>query len=312
MSLTAEALAIRAGRLTGTTSAGALGVSPYDTPLWAYQVVTGLAEFEPNEAMQWGLLLQPAIASHFAAKHRVEVRECETEPHAEHAFLAASGDYAIPSLGELLEIKTASARQRVEWGEPGTDEIPYHYLVQVAIQLAVYQVPAAHVAVLFGGQEYEEYYVRRDLDLERDVLTRLERFYLDHIVPRVAPPASCPADFLEYLKHRYPRDDGSTIEAVPAIEHALCQLLEARVVKAEAADLEADAKGQIQAFMGEARRLESSGGYVLWSTTKDRVDVDWQAVAWAAGATRELIAEHTTIRPGTRQFRPYLKETPNE
>jgi putative phage-type endonuclease len=309
MRLSEDALAVRAGRLTGTTGAAAVGVSPHDTRLWAYQLVTGLAEVEMNEAMEWGLLLQPPVASKFASKHHVRVEACETRPHPDLAFLAASGDYTILDTGELLEIKTASARQRGEWGEPGTDEVPYHYLVQVAIQLAVYRAPAAHVAVLFGGQEYQEYYVRRDEDLEGSLVERLERFYLDHIVPRIPPDPVDPEDFLVYLENRYPRDDCSTVTATPAIERVVSELVEARKVRAQAAEIEKEARGQIEAFMGAARRLDTSRGHILWSTTKDRSEVDWQAVAWAAGASRELISEHTTIRPGARQFRPYLKES---
>lgn len=309
--LSPEALAVRAGRITGTTAAAVLGVSPYDTPLAAYQLITGLATVEPNEAMEWGLLLQPVVAARFAESHRTALEACETRPHPSLPFLAASGDYQVLATGELVEVKTASERQRTEWGEPGTDEIPYHYLVQVAVQLAVYEAPAAHVAVLFGGQEYEEYFVRRDEGLELFVVERLERFYLDHLVPRVAPAATSAEDMLDYLKNRYPRDDGSTLEATPDVERSIANLVTARSVKAEAAELERAARAEIEAFMGPARRLESASGHILWSTTKDRRDVDWQAVAWAAGCSRELIDAHTTIRPGARQFRPYLKETPH-
>lgn len=309
--LSAEAQEIRAGRITGTTAAGVLGVSPYMTPLAAYQQIMGLATVEPNEAMEWGLELEPVIARRFAHRFGHEIERCLTRRHPELDWLAASGDYALAGINEGLEIKTASVRMRGEWGDPGTDAVPYQYVVQCAVQMAVYGFEGVHVAVLFGGQELVAYFIRRDAELLTEIIERLGGWHRRHVVAGVPPEPTCPSDMLDYLANRYPKSNTDIVEASPEIEDAMREYREASAVEKEAQEIKQSARARMEAFMGEAGELRGAIGKVYWRTPKPSVDVDWRAIVEQALVAPELINAYTTMKAGRRAFRPYLKEAEN-
>jgi len=60
----------------------------------------------------------------------------------------------------IVEIKCARVGQG--WGEPGTDEIPLHYLAQVHHYLVLAEVPVCDVVVLIGGSDFRIYTVEAD------------------------------------------------------------------------------------------------------------------------------------------------------
>ena len=68
---------------------------------------------------------------------------------------------------------------------------------------------------------------------------------------------------------------------------------------------EKEVRAALEECIGGASGLDGGAtGRVTWKAGAPRHTTDWEAVAWAAGATDALIAQHTTTKPGPRIFRP--------
>lgn len=178
-------------RKTGIGSSDAsavLGLSPWSTALSVYLDKTGQAPpKEMSQAMRWGLALEPAIAE----AYRQETGRLATAP-AKALARHPKRDWQIASIDReaddrIVELKTAGARQADEWGEPGTDEVPEYYLVQVQHQMAVTGHLLADIAVLIGGQDFRVYHLERSEPII-DRLTEIEAAFWDRVQRRDPPP----------------------------------------------------------------------------------------------------------------------------
>ena len=180
----------------GSDVAGILGISPWATPLdvWRQKVLGDQAD--ESEPMRWGSLLEPIIRR----EAELRIGESVTEGH-----LVVADDWRFGNIDGLvgadaiLECKTA--RDSSEWGQEGTDEIPDHYLTQVAWYLSVTARSLAHVAVLIGGSDFRLYRVGRDLRLEGAILERVERFWRDHVRTEVPPAPTSLDDCRKRWRH---------------------------------------------------------------------------------------------------------------
>jgi predicted phage-related endonuclease len=85
----------------------------------------------------------------------------------------------------LIEIKTA--RTSEGWGEPGSDEVPDAYAIQVQHGMAVAGHARCDVAVLIGGSDFRVYTVERDDKLIAH-LTAAEAAFWRRIETLDAPP----------------------------------------------------------------------------------------------------------------------------
>src|SRR5208282_5362615 len=79
----------------------------------------------------------------------------QTQRNPEHPFMLANLDGLLPSERAIAEFKTAvyTKGTKEEWGDEGTDEIPKHYLIQVAHYASVMDADTVHIGVLFGDEK---------------------------------------------------------------------------------------------------------------------------------------------------------------
>ena len=85
-----------------------------------------------------------------------------------------------------LEIKTASSRSG--WGAPGSDNIPPYYLTQCAWYMFLFDCARWDVAVLIGNNDYREYTINRNAELEKSIVAQVDAFIENHLIPGVPPP----------------------------------------------------------------------------------------------------------------------------
>lgn len=181
-------LAQRRGGIGSSDAAALLGISRWSTPYSVYLDKTGqLPDLPPNPAMEWGNRLEEAIATAYAERtgERLEDTTHRVFQHPTHPWMLATPD-RLTEGGRVVEVKTASAWSADEWGEPGTDEVPDVYLVQVNHQLAVLGLEQADVAVLIGGQDFRVYHVARNDRLIRHLIAVEESFW-DRVQTRQPP-----------------------------------------------------------------------------------------------------------------------------
>lgn len=210
----------------GSDAAAVLGMSKWKSPLQVWMEKRGeLVDQPDSEPMLWGRALEPVIRQQYAERTGRVVRLPEGILwHPKHPFMLATVD-GVTDDSRLLEIKTA--RTAESWGEPGTDEIPQAYLIQVQHYLSVTVLPVADVAVLIGGSDFRLYEVESDPELQELIIEGEAGFW--KMVEAGTPPEPTT---LADIKTRFGRistagsveADESCIEAINRLKDIKTQL----------------------------------------------------------------------------------------
>ena len=103
-------------------------------------------------------------------------------------FAANLDGYTSPPPPEDVEIKTTGMSG--EWGEPGTDDVPFRVILQVHHQMLCSGMNTAHIAVLIGrwGLKEEMFRVERNEDIISAIIERGTQFWNDFVLTKTPPP----------------------------------------------------------------------------------------------------------------------------
>lgn len=171
----------------GSSQAAAIcGLSPWSSPLEAFLGYATMDDREPTEIMEIGLAMEPVLAKLYEQRTGEALQK--PEPilwSSEHPFMLASLDFQRASDRRIVETKTS--RTGHGFGEPGTDEVPQHYAIQVQHQMAVAGREDADLAVLVGGAEFRIYHLRRDDSLIAS-LVKIEGDFWELVKAGTPPP----------------------------------------------------------------------------------------------------------------------------
>lgn len=141
----------------------------------------------------------------------------------EHQIFAANLDGYTTSdfefdgervIGENVIVEAKTTGMANEWGEPGTDEVPFRVLLQVHHQMLCTGWNKAIIVVLMGrwGLREELYYVRRNEKIIKAIIERGEQFWNNHVLTKTPPPDAEPGDIRIFKKIvRHPK----TVADVP-------------------------------------------------------------------------------------------------
>ena len=259
----------------GGSDVGAiLGVNPYKTAHDVWLEKTGRelpADLSGNDAVMAGTLFEDAVAKFYEIREGKTVRRWnDTRFHPTMPWLAGNVDRIVQGERRILECKTAGVYAK-GWGEPGTDEVPESYLLQVMHYMAVWGYQHADLAVVIGGQKYAKYSFQFDAELFDSVAEILHDFWFNNVIADVPPS---PQSLIE-IEQFYKRDNGESIAATDDIFTALQRREE---LKATEKDIKAAIDAQdaiIKGFMGENTTLTDRCGTKLatWKTqTANRFD----------------------------------------
>lgn len=281
----------------GSDAAAILGANPWSSAFEIWLDKTGrVKEKEPTRAMEWGLLLEDAIAQRYTDRTGLASwKPDRLYQHSDHPFMVATPDRLVvgdPDLGlqpRLVEIKTAGSYTEAEWGEEGTDQIPRQYLVQVAHNMAVLDVEVADVIVLIGGNDDRIFTVHRDRGFERILIARLWEWWDRFIVRGEEPKPDGSDGAAAWIRQLHPSDKGPRIDATEEAQ----QLGEALAgVKGRIRSLEAEETlltTQLKAIVGDASGMNGNGWRVTWTGGRPKFDTDWKSVAGSLSTELESI-----------------------
>lgn len=313
MSLTQEQLDLRIGGITGTDIAAICGVHPYRSAMDVYCEKLQLVEPKrENAAMRLGTRLENIIAEEYEKETGLHVQKCATQVNHVDKWLRGSPDRVTVEGKKVVELKTAGFRQKDNWGPPGTDVIPVHYLLQCAWYLALLDYPECDVVLLpLGGWTPEEgadrlvhiYPLKRDMVLEQTILAKGQAFWENH-VQKDCPPALDGSDSATaWLKQKYPAEREPLIPATFEAEELFRLYAEAKGrMKSQEEEVSCYAN-RLKNIIGEGAGIVGSGWKLTWTKNKDILKTDWKQVGLEARASQALIDKHTTPVPGARVFR---------
>jgi putative phage-type endonuclease len=264
--------------------------------------------FEGNEYTYWGNALEPVIANRYAEEEGVELVECETLVHPEHNYALATPDRAIVGQPTLVEIKCSGMRRSNDWGEPGSDKVPPHYLIQcqwqmlVASALAPQPIEDVHLAALFSGNRYEVYIIKADPELQSYLLSMAGKFWNQHVVTGEPPPIDGSERSTAWLNEYWEQHDDEIAEAPEEAIVWAEQLKAARNGEDVNKAARREAENHLKDIIGDRAGIVGPWGKATWKKPKPGSKTDWEAVAKESGATQEIINKHTVIKEANRRF----------
>jgi len=256
----------------GTDISAILGQNPWKSRFDVYLKCIGkLPEVVQNERMEWGLILETPISARYQKNHQeFMVVPHEIIIHQGLPYIKGSPDRVCKkslSVVKGLEIKTAGWKTD-EWGEDGTDDVPFHYLTQCQWYGGLFNGLDWDLAALFGGSEYHEYSIKYDAELYNMMIEQAVKFWMDHVEKKSPPEITYSDSSVEYVKRKYKREKLPLKQASEhqqsLIEKYQKECLNQRITQAIIEDL----KIKIQNEIGDSEGLEFNGGKITWKTQK--------------------------------------------
>jgi putative phage-type endonuclease len=259
----------------GGSDVGAiLGVNPYKTPYDVWLEKTGRempVDLSDNDAVMAGNLFEDAVAKFYEIREGKKVRRWnDTRFHDDMPWLAGNVDRIVQGERRILECKTAGMFAK-GWGEPGTDEVPESYLLQVMHYMSVWGYDVADLAVVIGGQQYRKYTFKFDQELFDVVAEHLRSFWFNNVIADVPPE---PSSLLE-IEQFYKKDNGDAVTATAEVAEATERREALKTAKKETEAAIDEQEAIIKGHMGEHAILVDQFGTKLatWKNqTANRFD----------------------------------------
>lgn len=265
-------LAWRKGGIGASEIAGVLGLSPWQTPMSIYLNKLDLvADTGENEAMRWGNLLEPLIADTYEdmTGHQIVGRQLLCwDRVARHRRCTLDGILKIGNVHEAtVQIKTT---KHEPW-----DELPDNYALQVQYELGITGYPYAIVPTLHHGNRLVTYRVEADPELQRIIFEAADRFWFDHIEPRVPPAMDGYDSTTQALRQAFPQHNDDVLHAVDGsgLDELIQQYIEAQQRTAEAEGIEKALANELRGRLEAKQAIvdgQTGAEYVTYRTQTSR------------------------------------------
>jgi putative phage-type endonuclease len=243
----------------GSDVAAIMGLNPWKTPFRVYQEKRREVEdWKGNEATDWGKRMEPAIRQWYSDQTGRPVRLPDKIIFStDHPFMLGDLD-GFTDDKRIVEIKTA--RSGRGWGEPGTNQVPDYYLLQVQHYMIITGYPITDIPVSIAGGSPELYVVEADPELQEIIIDACWKFW-----ERVQ--AGIPPDPMNYADAVQRYGQSAAAGAVKASEDIMETVRLLKIVRRQADSLEEQEeryKGGIISFLGDlGDTLVDADGTVL-------------------------------------------------
>ena len=289
MTLSPEQIARRREGISASEMAAIVGLDPYRSPIDVFLDKTGrAAPFAGNERTHWGNLLEDPIRNDYATRRGLLVTVPGTLDHPTLPWAKATPDgvcympdSAYPCRG--LEIKTHSFRVAHLYGEPGTDEVPSHELIQCMWNMFVTGLDVWDLVSFIDGQP-ADYVIRRDDELIDTLRDRAERFLVDNVKADNPPEPDGSESYGKFLSTRYPHRSDAPYLAIDNKPALLADVAALRSVRAELDRLEteeATIEQRLKVAIGHLSGLEWTEDKkkvrIHYKLAKDGEKTDWES-----------------------------------
>lgn len=292
-----EWLTERQKGIGGSDAAAVIGVSPWKSAAQVYmdkvEPIAEEDEAKVSERLRIGHDLEAYVAKRFMEETGKKVRRCNYMlHHPEHEFLLADIDREIVGENALLECKTTNSYAAGEW----VDEPPEHYQMQCIHYMMVTGVDRVYIAALIGNERFVWFVLERDEEAIAALMQAEIAFWRDNVEARVCPPPDGSNAYSEYLKARYPQDDGGQMTLSVDGESALVgylAMMESRKKLDESIELY---RQQIEAEMGEAQIAHTLSGHKVTWKTQSRTTIDAKRLKKELPGVYDTFAKESTSR----------------
>lgn len=310
-----EWLAFRKLGIGGSDSASILGLSPWRTAMDVWMEKHGLLEDNDgrdpakNFLLNLGQQLEPVIARLYEQQTGHELITTEPVVHPEYPELRGTPDRIVAGQLRGVELKSENTYSD-EFGEPGSDQVPAHYLIQAAHYLLITGFMEWDIAILHAGTRFGVYTIRRDNELIDMMCAKLREWWRDHIVADVPPNVDHSEAWKKFLHKKYPRNVLPIDEMQPESAYLIDSLAEIHKAEAAIEQYRMLYENQLKLIIADRDGLSSKYGRVTWKVTKDSEHTDWEKAFYMLCQLTKVshvqqeyaIGKSTETRKGVRRF----------
>lgn len=250
--------AIMIRKIGGSLAAAICNVSEYKSRWDAYRILVENWKAERNLQMAVGEALEPLCASEYRAQRPGwDVYGAQEIERGEWARAHLDG-FAVKT-GEqrrVVEYKTASVRTMDKWA---SGRIPTDYLMQVQFYMWASGTDVADIGVLFGNERFEIREVLADHELQERMVSECDRFWREHVVPKIPPPIDGSGACAIWLREKYPGPEAGEKEPLREPTDEERQLVAAYRASKDASEQHGKAmsaiRNQLKSVIGTSRGI---------------------------------------------------------
>ncbi len=306
MPLTLEQHAQRRQGIGASEISAIVGLNPWSGPIDVYQAKVEVLERQSNAAIRRGDYLEPALREWYAYQLQRRVTIPDTMVHPDNPLVLATPDGISHGEGGpiYLEIKCPGYHTQRDWGADGSDQIPDYYIPQVTWGMAVAGLKVAHVVALVFN-DMRIYTLQYDDELFCALQEQAMNFWHRHVLPQRPPKVDATEGFREWLGRRYQHGKKGSVLAESVAGNRLARALKAAIGQRDRADAKVLlAENKVKEMMGEHVEMQTAVGKITWANNNPSSKIDYRAVVESmGGASAEVLAKYTTVKPGPRVFK---------
>ncbi len=313
----------------GASDIGAImGVDPFRTPHDVFMEKLGLADFEPNEAMQTGNDIEEWIVTQRytplmeKAGQKVGVIKparvlrpsfpymyCHPDGLVVDRSVTLDGLYwdrsdnddtvGLPIKKILcgVEVKNVGEYRGKEFKEPGTADVPLSYVYQCQYSMGITGLDRWDLAAFIGGNKFRLYHIQKDTALIKRIYGEVELFWqrvLNNDPPEIDGSQGCN----QFLNKFYKPVDGEcadiTVEIDKVVRDYLALREKEKLVAAEILKHE----NVVCNHLKEAEEMFGTDWKVTWKLPKSKQVTNWEALCMENLSPKaDLIEHYTEVKP---------------
>lgn len=276
---------LRSKGIGASEVAALLGMDPRRDALavWARKLNL-VDEPESNIRMRKGRYFEQGIVQWYTDETGLRTEWSDTTmQNPQRSWQIATPDAFVVSDHSPIRIggvdaKLVSWDQRELWGDPGTNAVPDHYAIQAQWTCSTLDQPWWDIAACVGD-ELRVYRIHRDPEIEKTLLSVVDKFWKENILGRTQPPIGATDTAAAYLKKRFPKHVQPLRVATPE-EGELMALY--KLVREEWDAMEAryvPVENRVREVIGDAEGIINGPWKITFKKDSDSMGTDWYAVA---------------------------------
>lgn len=288
-------------RLIGMSDAAALlGLDPNRTAFDVWNRVVAGIDTPDSPIMERGRRFEPVIRVIAQEDFGLELMGPRSLRDPKRAYVRGTLDDEHGAGLEPVELKSVSPWAAQDYGPDGTDLVPERHVLQCQGYLRLTGAPRAHLVALIGLDDPRHYVIEADEQLQGVIFEAIDRFYVDYVESKKAPPLDGTTGCSTWLASRFPRNEtGIVLLADNDAERWAERYHSARLAKEEAEAMEKEARNHLVERIANAEGLRGQGWSISYRFAKGRSSIDKAALERDG-----LLAKYSKQGEGGRRFLP--------
>lgn len=246
-----------------------------------------LPEQETNIAMRMGIALEPLLSELYSeTTGKALIIPPQMQRHKDFPWIGCNPDRYCKDEARNVQLKVSYANSD-EWGDPGTDQVPEYYLIQISHEMAVTGLPITDLAVLFKhSNTFAIYTIPRNEELIATIVEIETEFWQEHVLKQIPPdPDYKHPSTLRLMKVMYPGiTDGKILDTpadqVDELRKTITAYKAAGDRARDAKQEQDEAKAFLLSMMGDAAQLQVGSDWTLTRKAVERKAYEVQATTY--------------------------------